>query len=208
MPEETRYFTLNGEPPNGGVPPGRLFASIAGPPYTPNAGYYGLPPDHCAPHQAFYPTMHPGPPPPVAPAAPAARASHPSRYDPPGQYVDGRIMRGDDCTIIMPRQLTTIVFLSDGTRPCDYPDGYCPYRFQFTQHKAPSMMTVGDLIEGLGTPPGDHFGIQEVEELGNDRFTSGMPITRGSDLAKMTLAQVGWSAERSKVKPIWLMVKK
>lgn len=30
MPEPIRYFTLSGEPPNGAVPPGRMFAAVVG----------------------------------------------------------------------------------------------------------------------------------------------------------------------------------
>ena len=56
MPEETRYFTLNGNVPNGGVPPGRTLISVAGLPYGPNPTHYPFSP---APFSAAY-----GPPPP------------------------------------------------------------------------------------------------------------------------------------------------
>ena len=56
MPEETRYITLNGDVPNGGVPPGRTFVSVAGLPYGPNPNHYPFSP---APFSAAY-----GPPPP------------------------------------------------------------------------------------------------------------------------------------------------
>ena len=56
MPEETRYITLSGNVPNGGVPPGRTFVSVAGLPYRPNPNHYPFSP---APFSAAY-----GPPPP------------------------------------------------------------------------------------------------------------------------------------------------
>ena len=65
------------------------------------------------------------------------------------------------------------------------------------------MMTMKDLIKGLG-----QHGITEMEELGNNRFTAGLTITRGSERAKMTLAELGWTQKRSDAAPIWVLVKK
>ncbi len=70
------------------------------------------------------------------------------------------------------------------------------------------MMTVKDLIKGLGAPAGDQNGVTEMKELGDARFTVGLTITQGSDNAKKTLAEVGWSQRRSEAKPIWLVVKR
>ena len=56
MPEETRYITMSGDVPNGGVPPGRTLISVAGLPYGPNPNHYPFSP---APFSAAY-----GPPPP------------------------------------------------------------------------------------------------------------------------------------------------
>lgn len=70
------------------------------------------------------------------------------------------------------------------------------------------MMTVKDLIKGLGAPAGDQNGVTEMEELGDNRFTVGLTITQGSDNAKKTLAEVGWSQRRSEAAPIWLVVKR
>lgn len=108
----------------------------------------------------------------------------------------------------MPREITRFYFLWDGTRPCDYHRGYYAKQFNFVEHRAFSAMTVRDLIDGLGTPFVDHYGIQEMEELGDNRWTSGLTITRGSQHASRTLAEVGWSARRSHNRPIWLLVKR
>ena len=70
------------------------------------------------------------------------------------------------------------------------------------------MMTVKDLIKGLGAPAGDQNGVTEMEELGDSRFTAGLTITQGSDDAKKTLAEVGWSQRKSEAAPIWLVVKR
>ena len=69
-------------------------------------------------------------------------------------------------------------------------------------------MTVKDLIKGLGAPEGDENGITEMEELGDARFTSGVTITQGSEDAKKTLAEVGWTQRRSAAAPIWIVVKR
>ena len=69
-------------------------------------------------------------------------------------------------------------------------------------------MTLKDLIKGLGAPPGDQNGITYMEELGDNRFTTGVTITQGSDDAKKTLAEIGWTQRRSDVAPIWLVVKR
>ncbi|CAD6564718.1 MAG: hypothetical protein ASARMPREDX12_002394 [Alectoria sarmentosa] len=226
MPEETRYFTLNGNVPNGGVPPGRMFASVAGLPFGPNPGHqpfspgpfgggYGPPPPYHGPQEnrngggypPYHPTLHPGTPPP-APRAPSAPASYGSGYEPPGQYIDGHMLHGDGWSYITPSEHTTMHFVGDGTRPCDAPNGYYPRHFNFSKHKVPTMMTVKDLIKRLGAPAGEHNGITEMEELGDDRFTAGVTITQGSEDAKKTLAEMGWTQMKSEAGPIWIVVKR
>lgn len=70
------------------------------------------------------------------------------------------------------------------------------------------MMTVKDLIKQLGAPAGEQNGITEMEELGDNRFTAGVTITRGSEDAKKTLAEMGWTQRRSEAAPIWIVVKR
>lgn len=118
------------------------------------------------------------------------------------------MLHGDGWSYITPSEHTTIHFVSDGTRPCDAPNGYYPHRFAFTIHKVPTMMTVRELIEGLGAPPGDQNGITEMEELGNSRFAAGWTITQGSEDATKTLREVGWTQRRSEAAPIWVVVKR
>ncbi|KAK4691791.1 hypothetical protein P7C71_g5286, partial [Lecanoromycetidae sp. Uapishka_2] len=80
MPEPTRYKTLNGQPPNGGVPPSRMFAAVAGPPIVhdalpPNAG---MPPSG---HSTWSPPpAYAASPPTYAPAPPPHSSS--SEYPP------------------------------------------------------------------------------------------------------------------------------
>lgn len=122
--------------------------------------------------------------------------------------MDGHMMHGDGWSYITPSEHTTIHFVGDGTRPCDAPNGYHPHRFAFTKHKVPTTMTVKDLIKRLGAPAGDQNGITEMEELGNNRFTAGITITQGSEDAKKTLAETGWTQRRSEAAPIWFVVKR
>lgn len=87
MTQPTRYKTLNGRPPNGGVPPSRMFASVIGPsahePHDagpPNGGMvphgptmWSPPPTYVAPPptyvQTYPPVYVPAPPPPPPPPA-------------------------------------------------------------------------------------------------------------------------------------------
>ena len=117
MPEKTEihYITLNGQPPNGGVPSGRKLFSVAINPGLVGAGHGHPPPYDNAPNDGktsqradipqplsfdtgdtasnighpAYPTQHSGPPVPGPPArqssAPTAPPSNRSRYEPPGQ---------------------------------------------------------------------------------------------------------------------------
>lgn len=122
--------------------------------------------------------------------------------------MDGHMLHGDGWSYITPSEHTMIHFLGDGTRPCDARDGYYPHQFGFTKHKVPTMMTVKELIAGLGAPAGDGFGITEMEEMGDCRFTAGATITQGSEEAKKTLRDVGWTQRRSEAAPIWIVVKR
>lgn len=122
--------------------------------------------------------------------------------------MDGHMLRGDGWSYITPSEHTTIHFVGDGTRPCDAPNGYHPHQLRFTKHRVPSMMTVKDLVKGLGAPAGDQNGITEMMELGDNRFTAGITITQGSEDAKKTLAETGWTQRRSEIAPIWIVVKR
>ncbi|KAF6218679.1 hypothetical protein HO133_006030 [Letharia lupina] len=232
MPEETRYFTLSGNVPNGGVPPGRTLASLANPPSGPDPAHhpfrnghgppppYSGPPDNAhSPQRARPPrtlSPHPGtggggpapyhptlhPGPP--PPAPRAPAPPAPPYEPPGQYLDGHPLHGGDgWSYLAPGEHTTIHFVGDGTRPCDHPR---PRPFAFTRHKVPSRTSVRDLIRALGAPPGDGVGVTEMLELGDGRFAAGLTVTQGGADAGRSLGEVGWTQGRSEGKPIWIVV--
>ena len=230
MAEETRYFTLSGNVPNGGVPPGRMMASLAlvppGPypshhPFTPGpfSGGHAPPPPYHSPQNngkilqradmsqpLSFDTATPPPGPPAP--APAAPPSNGASYEPPGQYLDGRMLRGDGWSYLTPTEHTTIHFVNDGTRPCDTPDGYYRYRFDFTTHKVPTTMTVCELIQRLGAPAGDQNGITEMVALPDYRFLAAETITQGSEDANKTLREMGWTQRRSEAAPIWIVVKR
>lgn len=207
MPEETRYVTLSGNPPNGGFPPGQMFASVVveQQPVT-QPEYYGPPPAYNLPLPTDFPAWYQGPPPP-APAAPAAPLSNPCWCETQGQHAGGNAPNEDGWSLLMPSDLVSFLFVENGLRPCDAPNGHYPHQFVFTKYKAPSVMTVADLLTKIKAPPGDHIGITEMEELGDDRFTAGITITRGSELAKKTLAEIGWTQRKSEIAPIWLAPK-
>ena len=179
MPGQTRYVTVSGAVPNGGFPPGAMFATVVTSPPVPDTAYFGPPPAYNAPS--------------AAPAAPAAW------YAPPGQDVGGSILLGDH---------TNFCWLTNGDRPCEAPNGYYPKKFNFSKCKIASATTVRDLIDQLGAPPGEDLGITQMEPMGNDSWATVVSITRGSELARRTLAEMGWTQRRTEAAPIWLCVKR
>lgn len=186
MREEIRYITVSGAVPNGGFPAGIIFAGVLGSPSACDTAFDG-PPPACV-------TAFDGPPPAYSPP------SRPSYPNPPRvQTVGGSMLLGD---------LTQIHWLDRGDRPCDAPHGYFPHQFDFTKYEVPSVMRVRDLIEHLGAPPGDGFGITQMEEMGNDTWAEGVTIIRGSEMADRTLAEFGWTQQRSRAAPIWLCMKR
>lgn len=73
----------------------------------------------------------------------------------------------------------------------------------------PSGLTVKDLIQRLGAPDNDDskYGMTEVHELGDGRWTAGQTILLNSDYAKKTLREVGWDETRGfSAKPVWIKV--
>ena len=136
-----------------------------------------------------------GPPPAYTPSPP--QPFHPSQH--PGKFVDRSMLLGN---------LTRIHWLNYGDRPCDAPNGYFPHRFDFKVWEVASVMRVRDLLEYLEAPPGDHFGITRMVETGNDTWAVDVTITRGSEMANSTLAELGWLQWRSEDPPIWLCMKR
>ena len=151
----------------------------------------------------FAAVVGPPPAPDMASNGPPPAYSPPSQpfypRSPPRQNVGGSMLLGD---------LTHIHWLEDGDRPCDAPNGHFPYRFDFTMYDVPSVMRVRDLIEHLELPPGDNFGITQMEETGNDTWVAGVTITRASEMADRTLAELGWTQWRSEEAPIWLCMER
>lgn len=61
----------------------------------------------------------------------------------------------------------------------------------------------------LGVPAAEYgyqYGITEVHEMGEGRFTAGQTILRDSEDANKTLAQIGWDESRGTGRrPVWIM---
>ena len=253
MPEETRYITVSGNVPNGGVPPGRTFVSVAGLPYGPNPHHYpfspapfsaayGPPPPYYGPqhngkfsqcvcslrmlsfelgndrgYQPYYPTLHPGPGPPAPPASQTATPPPPppvlgpvphAEWEAPGAYLDGQIIVVNGGALLHAGEYTTFSFLKDGERPCDAPDGYYPYNFSPEKVMILSTATLQEFMVALGVPEDRQCGITEMDELGDNRWTAGVTIIQGTDDARKTLAEIGWTKRRSDIAPIWIVVKR
>lgn len=237
MPE-TRWVTINRQVPNGGFPPGIMLTDdpYLSPPSNapldwgpPNGGLpphgpgwgpppppYRPPPTGPIPYfgRMAPPTVFRAPPasepfPVFAPCpTPVYPYSQCPPYEPPGQYVDGHIMEGNGWSYITPADDTTICFVNNGVRPCDWPNGECTQKFGFSKHKVPCSMTVRELIKQLGCPDGETKGLTEVRESGSGQWLALDSFTQGGEASKQTLAQVGWTKERGEMNPVWLAVKR
>ncbi|KAK8236931.1 hypothetical protein HDK77DRAFT_449299 [Phyllosticta capitalensis] len=53
----------------------------------------------------------------------------------------------------------------------------------------------------------DRWAITEVAEMGGNRWQKGTTVVFGSDMAKRTLAEMGWSDQRGDgiSPPVWLV---
>lgn len=101
------------------------------------------------------------------------------------------------------------MFVSSGTRPCDYEHGYYPWKLPFIKHKVPCNITIKEMINRLGCPPElGTGGITEIIERGNDYWAAGNTFTQDGHESNKTLAEVGWSSRRGDGHPVWLVVYK
>ena len=110
--------------------------------------------------------------------------------------------------LLHPGEYTTFNFLLDGERPCDAPHGYYPYYFDHKKYMILSTATLQEFMGTLGVPQEGRCGITEMDELGDNRFTAGVTILQGTDDARKTLAEIGWTKRKSDIAPIWIVVKR
>ncbi|KAL9613778.1 MAG: hypothetical protein Q9167_001723 [Letrouitia subvulpina] len=218
---------MTGQPPNGGVPPGVAFFALQPqrideepgilspppPPYAPPAHYQPIPPPPPAPVSSMFVPPQPPPPAPApapAPAAAAAAIPQPQAavnyQNLPGSSlaeVEAPSIRG--IGYLFAEKHTVLHFIPDRWLQMDCPGReplYRPYMFA-------TNLTVGELMRQLGVPTaeyGHQFGITEVHEMGEGRFTAGQTILRDSEQANQTLAQIGWDESRGTCRrPVWIM---
>ena len=163
---------------------------------------------------------HPPPatsqPPPVPPPPPLVAAGKPHANDPnypPGGRLNGNGVRFPDGTgYIFPELNTLIHLIEKGAQPWKQPGK----PLKFMAFHAPVRMTVNELIRQVGAKVGARaeaadvkFGITEVSECGNGKWTKGSEFRLGEDKSAVTLEDIGWNEERGKSqKPVWLVVVK
>ncbi|KAI4139268.1 MAG: hypothetical protein L6R39_006389 [Caloplaca ligustica] len=231
MTEPTQFFrTLNGEPPNGGVPPGTAFyGSFASPPAAPAIPPPPYPMHHLTPQldprmflppqEAFLPP--PPPPPPVQsppytqdfpyhvqlftpPPPPPPPAPTPPQWSPPGASLLGQPAPNfGGVEYLYPRDNTVLHVIMDKYMTLDTTTRLPKWEPRLF----PTGLTVGELIAQLGAPEGPKFGLMEVHEQGDGRWAAGQVILQGSEDAKKTLREVGWVETRGfSAKPVWLKI--
>ncbi|KAL8840596.1 MAG: hypothetical protein Q9170_001282 [Blastenia crenularia] len=228
MSQPRRYYrTLSGQPPNGGVPPGTIFYPVqqqSPPPYVLHHTAAQMmaptwyPPQ--PPQQAFSPpppyVMRPSQPPapsqqfvyhtpafsPPQPAPPAPQ------WAPPGATLLGQPAPNfEGVGYLYPKDHTVIHVIMD-----KFMDLNTTLRLsKFEPRLFPTGLTVRELIKQLGAPDEDEakYGVMEVHERGDGKWTPGQTILLSSEHAQKTLREIGWSETRGFAsKPVWLKIHK
>ena len=198
------FFTENGEPPNGAMPPGLVF--FADPR---NEGH--LPPNAEEPPPVAINitppvTINIAPPAPPAQPVPASPAPAAGDFQIPGTQHGGASFIRNGAAYIFPRSSTIIHFFADGTRPFEQPPGSTP---RYATLEVPTMITVAELMRLLGVPNdnNDRYGITECFETDDDGWTKGRTFILSEDQSKSTLHQVGWDDSRgTRNEPVWLAI--
>lgn len=198
------FFTENGEPPNGAMPPGTVFFAdhrIEGHP-PPNAE------DPPTVAINITPPVTINIAPPATPAQPASASPTPAAGDfqIPGTQHGGASFIRNGAAYIFPRSSTIIHFFADGTRPFEQPPGSTP---RYATLEVPTMITVAELMRLLGVPNdnNDRYGITECFETDDDGWTKGRTFILSEDQSKSTLHQVGWDDSRgTRNEPVWLAI--
>ncbi|KAL9000800.1 MAG: hypothetical protein Q9169_000554 [Polycauliona sp. 2 TL-2023] len=236
MTQPRQYFrTLNGEPPNGGVPPGVAFYPSQPPPGPSAQPAASLPPppppyamhsfsSYVDPRMFFLQQMAQPPPPPLpAPPAPTlldaqmfyhplqtipapAPAPAPRPWTPLGASLLGQQAPiFEGVSYLYPQHHTVFHIIMDVHMQLDAPTSHP----KFDPRLFPTDLSVAELIRRLGAPTTDNskYGVMEVHPMGDGRWTAGTTVLLNSDLAKKTLREVGWGETRGfAAAPVWLKV--
>ncbi|KAL8711076.1 MAG: hypothetical protein Q9220_004457 [cf. Caloplaca sp. 1 TL-2023] len=212
---------MNGQPPNGGVPPGVLFFGMPQPASVPPAPAPPPPPPPPPPPYTLsqYPTQPdprlwnpplyaapPSLPPPPPPPPPPAPASAPGYWSPPGAT-----LLGEPAPVISGVQYLSppdhVVLHVNFDINMRFDTATPPFNFKafvFAQG-----LTVEAMIRQLGAPQGadSKFGITQVHPLGEGRWAVGQTILLDSPYAKKTLREIGWHEVRGfEFPPVWLKI--
>lgn len=203
------FYTENGEPPNGAIPPGLVF--FADPRNEGQQPPNAEDPPPVAINITPPVTINIAPPPPGPPAqpvplTPASPAPAAEDFQIPGIQHGGASFIRDGAAYVFPRSSTIIHFFADGTRPFEQPRGFTP---KYATLEVPTMITVAELMRLLGVPSdnNDRYGLTECFEADDDRWTKGRTFILSEDQSKSTLQQVGWDdSRRTRNDPVWLAI--
>ncbi|KAI9791243.1 MAG: hypothetical protein M1816_004235 [Peltula sp. TS41687] len=175
------------------------------PPFDPNRPDYGFPYGVLPMFGGFQPMPPPPPPPPPAPAAPAPATAPPAPLTTiPSSHVDPAAAGvNPGISYLYPAKHTSLHVIAGSFVPYESPH----VEFQFSIVRVPCNMTVAELIEQLGAD-GANDKVTECVELGEGAWAKGASIVKSNDMAKKTLAQVGWDEDRGEgpKPPVWICV--
>lgn len=194
-----QYWTPDGEPPNGGLPPGyrlpimapqlpQFVIAPAAPSFSPPA--YGIP--HYPPDpitEMFLPRQAAFQPPTQALAPIPSPSKIP--YPCPGRAKYNQ-QSPDFEKANRTHFMITFQLHLDLSRPVRSRE------IGFEIWSVPSGFPVGQLIRDMGAPQDSHskYGITELRELGDGWFEEGQSIFLNSDPARKSLRDVGWDSNR------------
>lgn len=200
MPEQ-RFFTADGQPPNGGIPPGMTFVPVQLPPQPAPPANQIAPPLQTVHH---YHHVLPSPQQPPTPTSPPAAPMIGRPPSPPGTRLNGRTVNLEPSLgfgYIFPENNTMIHFFYEGIQPW-FPHG----QLNYWKRMVSSNMTVRELIRRMGAPEGadDRNGITECIELGNGLWGQGRTFSIAGEPSGMAIDTARLQKDRDGV--VWLAV--
>ncbi|KAL8994376.1 MAG: hypothetical protein Q9169_005640 [Polycauliona sp. 2 TL-2023] len=184
------YQTHDGQPPNGGLPPGYAPLVASRPPQ------YTIPTSF-QPAQYLPPTTNMFLPPQQAPP----QVSAPTSPTYPAGSVPGTAKYGLSSPDFAKANRTHFKITWERDLDVSNPVG----GFPFTIWSVPSDFPVGQLIRDMALPSDPAYGITEFRECGGGRFEQVQTIFASTDRARKSLKKVGWGSDRgTAAKPVWI----
>ncbi|KAL9634223.1 MAG: hypothetical protein Q9164_004222 [Protoblastenia rupestris] len=182
MAEAPLIFTVDGQPPNGAIPPGLLLMRMPDAPIVRQVPALPVSPDvpqienaaHRAPKAAT--TVY----------APGTTHHHTHYHIHEAAPANNAVAAAAAPAPI--EQSTYIHWVNNGVRPCDYYPEACP-NVQYSRHTIPKNTTINQLMAFFGCPAVRGRGLQQIFRMEGDVYGAGQQWEYGVGDQNMTLGE-------------------